>query len=473
MDFSLLCLLGVWIFLLRSQGPSNLTDNDQERPAAYVLDAVANGHWIVQRDWKGAITSKPPAYTWLAGGASVAWGRVTLTSLYLPCGLAILGAALLMHGWTSRVFGARVGWLTGVFLLVNPLMAKLTALARTDALFTFGVTLTAVWVAQAWERGKGWRWAWLAAAFATLTKGPLGLLLGAVGLLAWFWERKRGAKSVASREHAWGLLLYLAVSGGWFIGAYLEVGDALVQKMLKAELLEHAVTTTHGVPGAGLVLAPAYFFSRFLPWSVLAVVGFWKCLRSSEADAPARRAQRFAAAWLGGGLLLLGVGSHQRGDLVSPLVPAGALLAALAAERWIRRWPAGWVRWGGLAGALGVTLLFQIQHERGSRKALAESAGMEDLAARFLALGHDRQRLVHTDTPYALQFHLQTMRPTRPLEFAARALSDGEADFVAVRDRVAFDRLLAERGWKSMDLLAWPTSGIAKVQIVTVAPSPK
>ena len=39
--------------------------------------------------------------------------------------------------------------------------------------------------------------------------------------------------------------------------------------------------------------------------------------------------QRFSAAWLVIGLVTFGLASHQRGDLVAPLMPAGAMLAAL------------------------------------------------------------------------------------------------------------------------------------------------
>lgn len=468
LDWLLLGLLALVMFVLRSQGPSNLTDNDQERPAAYVLDAVANGHWVVQRDWKGAITSKPPAYTWLAAAFSSITGRVSLTSLYLPCGLAILGTAWLMYGWALRAFGPRVAWLAGLFLLANPLAAKLIALARTDAVFTFTVTLTAVLVARAWERGRGWRAAWLAAGLATLTKGPLGLLLGAAGLLAWIWERKRGVKSPASREHAMGVLAYLVVSGGWFAWAYYEVGDALVQKMLKAELLEHAVTATHGLPGAGLVLAPAYFVSRFAPWSLLALFGVYWIARRPSPAAPARSRERFAAAWLVAGVLLLGLGSHQRGDLVSPLLPAGAVLAAIPAAYGLRRVPAGWLRWGGWAAALAFVFVLQLQHVKGGRKAIAESAGMEELARRYRESGRDPQRLLCVDAPYALQFHLQTMRFTRPAAAAAAALRAGEVDAVAVRDREALEREIARAGGQARTLFAWPNGAVPKVVIVGI-----
>ncbi len=63
--------LGLVLFGVRLAGPPDLTDNDQERPSAYVLDVVQNGNWCVQRDAYGEIASKPPL-TWLAGLSTLA-----------------------------------------------------------------------------------------------------------------------------------------------------------------------------------------------------------------------------------------------------------------------------------------------------------------------------------------------------------------------------------------------------------------
>src|ERR1043166_9253093 len=81
-------LLAACIFALRLSGPPDLLDHDQERPAAYVLDVIKNGNWIAQRDLSGDISSKPPLYAWLSALTSLACGRVSLFSLYLPGGVA-------------------------------------------------------------------------------------------------------------------------------------------------------------------------------------------------------------------------------------------------------------------------------------------------------------------------------------------------------------------------------------------------
>src|SRR5215217_1115770 len=75
-------LVGAALFVIRVASPSNLLDQDQERPASYVLDVVKNNNWICQRDLFGEITSKPPLYTWLCAVFSNLTGGVNLFSLY-------------------------------------------------------------------------------------------------------------------------------------------------------------------------------------------------------------------------------------------------------------------------------------------------------------------------------------------------------------------------------------------------------
>jgi len=89
--FALVAVVAACLGVIRLTAPPNLLDQDQERPALYVLDATKNGHWLCQRDLSGDITSKPPLYTWLCALLTLANGRISLATLYLPCVLAGLG----------------------------------------------------------------------------------------------------------------------------------------------------------------------------------------------------------------------------------------------------------------------------------------------------------------------------------------------------------------------------------------------
>ena len=52
-------------FVIRTTGYPLLSRHDV-RVGSYVLDAVQNGNWIIQKDYGGEIAAKPPLITWCA-----------------------------------------------------------------------------------------------------------------------------------------------------------------------------------------------------------------------------------------------------------------------------------------------------------------------------------------------------------------------------------------------------------------------
>lgn len=457
-----LALAVLTLFLLRLAGPSNLLSHDQERPASYVLDASVNGHWIYQRDWTGEIASKPPLHTWLGAMAASVAGA-TRFAVAFPSGLATLGTVLLLLLFGRRLLGDRASFLAALAFLLSMATAKQITLVRTDALFSFTVMLAALAAFAAWRRRAGWIWFWLACAAATLTKGPLGILLGSFGLLA---ACRRGESISPGRSFGWGLALFALLTGGWFALAYAQAGHALADKLIFDELLGHAAGGKHGPPLSGFYKPPVYFLSRFAPWSLLALAGLWRVWRRPAADADERAFERFLFFWFAGGLALFSVASHQRGDLIVPLIPPAAWLAGREMARLTARWG---FRSIAVASALAAAAVFVViaVNDRNSLRAdrtVARAAAIEDIAARIRRGPGPRADIQCADVPFAFQFHLGTMRPHLSFEGAARFLSANPAGLVAVSDLA---RLEAAAGRKNVRVVeAWPLPDGGKVHLV-------
>jgi len=355
----LIVLAWAALWSVRLAAPPNFVDADhQERQAAYILDVLVNGHWIHQESQIGELAGKPPLYTWLAAVAAQATGgRLTPFTLYLPGALATLGVALMLWSWGRRYFGVWPGLLAALAFLFSPAGIRMVNLARTDGLFTCTVLAVMLLGFSAWQRGRGWVWFWLAAAAATLTKGPLGLLLGSLGFLALFWKDSTppspapdlpARTSGITRGHLVGVTLFLLLCGGWFLLAWHAWGRPFIDRVIFGELLEHAVGSEAG--GATLLKAKpslaglvgyycqpaAYLFARFLPWSLVGLAGVIRVFRKPAADPAARRFERFLVCTLLAGLVIFTLASHRRPDLLFPLMPALALLAGRELAIWWR-----------------------------------------------------------------------------------------------------------------------------------------
>jgi 4-amino-4-deoxy-L-arabinose transferase-like glycosyltransferase len=182
----ILTLIWIIFFSIALSGYPDLKNNE-ERVGGYVLDAVNNGNWMIQKDLTGDMASKPPMLTWLIGLTSLASGGLSRFSTYFPTALATLVISLVILAAGSKRMGRLAGFLGALcYLLSIPADFQMTT-ARYDGLFALPVLLAGLAAHRAWALGRGWTWFWLAAAAATLVKGPLGLLLGGAGLVAVFW----------------------------------------------------------------------------------------------------------------------------------------------------------------------------------------------------------------------------------------------------------------------------------------------
>lgn len=447
-----LCILLVGtIFAIRLAGPLDYEADAQDRNVGYVMDAVWQGHWLVQNDIRDRIMSKPPLHTWLASAfASV--GGINRFTLSLPSALAVLGMTLAVFFVGRRRFGPLAGGLAALAVVLAPMMARHVVLIRTDALFAFSIALAAFAAFRAWERGAGWLLFWLAAAVATLTKGPLGLLLAATGLLAWFWERRTDPALPPLRgRHGPGIALFLALTLGWLLLAYFSYGPKLIDKLIFGELVTQATgLNKDSTPGQNLYKPFLFLTLRFLPFSLFAWFGLWRVYRHPAADPAERRFERFLFCWIAAGLLIFALAAHFRADLLLPLWPAAALLAGRELARLGDR--LGRRRFAVLTTVVAVLIVGGIAwNTLGARKGHAskEERYTQQAVKNARALsksGLDVTRLSHLDTPVTLQLHLHTVNAWIDEDEALTRLRSGEPVLLAVETPKDFPRLFGPDG---------------------------
>ena len=433
----------IWlaVFLIAETGIPNLVDNER-RIGAYVLDAIQNGHWFVQRDAMNEVASKPPLLTWIAALITLMCGKLTEFAMHFPSALATLGASwlLLWYGW--KRFGWLAGFLAALMYLLSPMADKQVFTARYDGLFALPVTWAAFAAFEAWTgRGK-WITFWLACAIATMVKGPLGVLLGAVGLLAAVWEWRSGNPLRPRGNHLPGIILYFAICGGWFALAYLQMGEPLIDKMIGKELVGHSLSSDDGNGKPGGFWEPACnVFSYFLPWSFISIVALWRVVRRPSTDLDTRRLERFLFCWFAVGLVMFSISPHQRGRLIFPLVPALALLTGRELAHWLAAVPTKKILGGATVFTVVVLSFLTVYHHVLLRKAQQnmDTLAMHSMAEELRTTVGEQFPITYVDAPFSLPFYLNIYRPWVTAEVGADLLRGEATAFVAVRDPADFE----------------------------------
>jgi 4-amino-4-deoxy-L-arabinose transferase-like glycosyltransferase len=434
---------GVVGWLVHFTAPRDEIDDDQLKPIGYVYDIVQRGRYFSPTDFEDVVASKPPFYPWVVSLLSAITGRIEPIEFYLVTGVAIIGSGMLCWWWARTRFGEAAGVGAGLAMVLSTLTIKHACLARTDALFTFAVCAAAMVAYHAWRQGtsdparttRTWTLFYLLAAVVTLTKGPLGVLLAVGGLLAALWEWRQGRRWPIRGSHGWGLSLFLLLTGGWFVGAVITGGQEVVDIVIGRELVGHATRSDGGeFPFSKFYQPSFYFITRYVPWSIPAVIAFWRVVRRPSPGDEARLGERFLFCWFMLGLFIFSAAPHQRGDLLLPLIPAAAILAGREAAIWTRRLPRA-ARIG-VAGVVSVAILAGCAawHHKGRLRDrdVVETHAALALADEVVEVVRSRgARLEFLEEAWEVQFAFRTKQPVIDTDVAELLLA-GDAPVVII-----------------------------------------
>jgi 4-amino-4-deoxy-L-arabinose transferase-like glycosyltransferase len=375
---------------------------------------------------------------WLAALGAVLAGGVNAFAMYWPTAAAAAVTTALLFVYGRQYFGWRAGLFGAMAYGVSYIGLSQMSMPRYDGLLALPVTAAAFAAFSAWQTGRGWTLFWLFAALGTLVKGPIAVLLPAFGLLAYFWCLRSQPQQikVTAGSQLPGILLFFAITAGWFGLAYMEMGKPLLDKMLGRELVAHAVERTGGVL-SGIAEPTKDFLGIYAPWSLVALIGFWRILRHPSSDPVQRRLERFLLLWFFLGLVLFSVAAHQRGRLIYPLIPAAALVAGLQLSRWTARVQTRTL----LRASAGLAVLFlagSLYYTHvliANNRRVQETLAMKALAERLDRLGPGKFPLIHTrNSPVSLQVCMQTRQPAVDLKDAAALLAGPAPAFVVTKD---------------------------------------
>ena len=479
----LLFAVAVWagFLFVRATGPDDLYSRDQIKVAGYVLDIIENDSWLWQQDHNGNFASKPPLTQWLGAVATKAYGQFHRMTLTFPSWLASLITILLLVGWTAQQFGRIAAMWVPLLLLANNMGLRQILLARSDTLFQCSIVLLALGAWHAWmDRGK-WGWIFVGALAALLTKGPLGILIGLLGLVAIFLRpRTTGAEQVEESESEQPTLPWLGIGGTvllacllpalWLYSANSDSQGLAVEKLLHDELINHAVgerTAENQQVWWHHLLPVAWFLSRLAPAGLLAVAALVRIFRKPETDARKRDAEYFMACWLLGGLLLLCLATHHRFVHLLAILPPTAVLAARQISHWSTSEKRSWM-WALVTCSsilpLAAVYLDVIDFRSKDIVRTRESATFVEAAQKEAGSG---ARFEFYECHPGVQVHLGTHRPPIRINDLSATLESDEPVYVVTQKERDLKERAGRQGVRFFDVAV--RSVYADGEIVMIA----
>jgi len=252
---------------------------EEPRRAAVALEMLLRGNWLVPTINGEIYYLKPPVFNWilallyqLAGNPSEFITRLTTIISLLIFGLIIFGAG---KKYVSPSFGALSAFLfvtAAGNLFFNALLAEIDIFY---SMVTYASLISMFHFQQQKKYFLLFLMVYFLGAIGTLTKGLPSMLYTGLSLLVFFIVNKE-FKKLFSLPHLAGILLYLIITGGYFL-AYNQQGDAIRYLLsLSVESGKRFSGDTFWDYLQHMALYPLDTLMNLLPASVLIIFTFRK-----------------------------------------------------------------------------------------------------------------------------------------------------------------------------------------------------
>jgi 4-amino-4-deoxy-L-arabinose transferase-like glycosyltransferase len=247
-----------------------ITDPVEANYALTAKEMVNSSNWLSPQIYGQVWFDKPIMFYWLTALCFKVFGVSDFAARLMPALFAGCGVVLMY--WFLQKAASQSAALLSVLVLATSLEYVLLAkFVITDmVLFVFNSAALVFFYLGYIRAGATTRWylpMYLGMALAVLTKGPVGILLPGLVILA-FLGLRRNLSECKSMYLPVGLLLFLLVALPWYAAMYYEHGAKFLDTFLGVHNYLRATVSEHPKDNVFYYYA-LVFLLGMLPWAPL------------------------------------------------------------------------------------------------------------------------------------------------------------------------------------------------------------
>ena len=345
----LLCGLCVLAFF-NGLGGLGLMDKTEGLFVEVPRQMLRSGDWVTPR-WNGELFFDYPVWGYWMAALSFRLFGLSEAAARLPAALAASAtvlavfALLLVLAPAAEPQPRRVerATLCAAVLTLSPAWVGWGRSSVTDMFLASAITLAILGFALAWGaagrrplRRLGHGALALFCGIAVLAKGPVGLLLPGLVIIAFLLLKGQLLAEVRRTPWLPMLALFLGVTAPWYAAATAANGSTFISRFLGFSNLERFTSVLYSHPGPPWFYLP-WVVVLLLPWSLflpvaLARLRFWRLAtwRSPDgADGRASDLPLLALVWLVLIVAFFSAAATKLPGYILPALPGGALLVGL------------------------------------------------------------------------------------------------------------------------------------------------
>ncbi|MDD4182538.1 MAG: phospholipid carrier-dependent glycosyltransferase [Candidatus Omnitrophica bacterium] len=324
-DILILIVVSGLLFLLGNNIIS-LTNDNEVFYAQTAKEMIQQNTWSTPYLFGQPQFEKPIFSYWLFKLAFVIFGVNAAAARFFPAIFGILGVVTLywlgLLGFKDR----SKAFLSSIILMSGGMYIGLAKSVFTDMFFSVLIMMSFLFFFFAYANQKkkliGLILSAICMGFAVLTKGPLGILIPFLAVVA-FLLIKKNLKFLFCKDALWAFLFLFITVAPWYMLMIQKYGNTFINEFILNDNLRRAVEAQHGGHDTWYYY-PSLIVSGMLPWSLFvlgALVFLYKGVKQKENSF-----YIFLLCWIGSVFLIFQAAHSKVANYIFPVFAPIALL---------------------------------------------------------------------------------------------------------------------------------------------------
>lgn len=330
LSLGILFLIAWYLFFFQA-GAMPLTDPDEAFYAQTAKEMSERNEWITPYLYGKPQFEKPILFYWLVELSFKIMG-VNEFSARLPSAVFALVGVFGVYFLGSLLFTKRSGFLSALVMASSVEYVILSRACVTDMVLSTFMLFGALFFLHGYLKNKKYSYVFSSAFFAlaTLTKGPIAIMLGGAAIFL-FLIIMKDLKRLKDIPWFWSILVFFAISAPWYAAIYKLHGKDFVDAFFGFHNVTRFLESEHKI-GSQFYYNIPIVFGGFLPWSAFLPLGFWIAFkRAFEKNLPVRHSWAFLISWFSVIFVFFSISSTK---LPTYIFPCFISLAVIVGTLW-------------------------------------------------------------------------------------------------------------------------------------------
>jgi len=319
-------------------GTLSLTEPDEVFYAQTAKEMLQHKTWSVPYIFGKPQFEKPILYYFLLAVMFKFFGVSAAMARFWSAAFGIIGVVL-TYFLGKKIYGRSAGFIAAVILATSLEYLSLSRAVLTDIAFSALLSVSLAFFYFGYlnsEKRMGWfLLSFISAGLATLTKGPIGIILPLFIILL-FVLFSGELKLFFSREILMGLVAFIVIALPWYWSTYGKFGQQFIDEFFIRDNINRFFYVAEHKDNNTWYYYPTTTLAGFLPWSLFLIAGLFKLPWRKSVASDENKGVWFLCCWIVVIFIFFSLAKSKLISYVFPVFPALAIITAGYFERLIK-----------------------------------------------------------------------------------------------------------------------------------------